>query len=769
MRFRFAHKFTTYLAVLSALATLAVANAVPAPAMLGIALVACVSWFADPGTALSRFISHVGTGIRVLALLLFAYTCVGIFRAFPEPDATQLLYFILFLVGLKLMQRHSNRDYLHLHILSFLLVLAAAWLSQSALFALGFALYVIASLWALTLFHLRREIEKNYLTKKAQVSSAQKVTVARVLESRRVVGRRFFVATGLAGVGVLLGAAFVFAVAPRIGVGFLTGGVRRGRNVVGFSDHVRLGAHGALSGDNEAVVLRVALPRLTALASASEREDQIAQLYWRGTVYDTYGEGQWLRSRTHRLKTKLRDSPSPQGGTVWFVGHPEDKREGNSAAKRRYADLRRAERQEIQVVGLNHPVAFALDSPIAFEAPQQQTGEFVTVKFEARWAGESALRLVNRIGQRHEFPLNDYTGASYVAYSHDSVSRARADKSLSRSELAPQHMAAYLQVPDSIGDEVRTLAREITANEPTKAGKAGAIMRWLQKKKGYTTDLGRDFSFADPLEDFLLKQPAGHCEYFASAMAILLRLNDIPTRYVNGFLGGEWNDLSNRVTVRENRAHSWVESFFDGFGWTRLDATPTGYHSARMGRLRQIVDSLELWWSAWIIDFNAARQLRLARKLTSGLGLSKTPKQSGNSPWSSKAFWWASAAAFIVFIGFIVFRYVRTNRPGGLQTNRPRTHQGRQATRAYDKALELLARFDLRRGEAETPREFLSRARAGLKAPLTAFSEITRLYERQRFSPSIREERIETAHGELASLLSRLREELSDNRSQEPS
>jgi len=83
---------------------------------------------------------------------------------------------------------------------------------------------------------------------------------------------------------------------------------------------------------------------------------------------------------------------------------------------------------------------------------------------------------------------------------------------------------------------VRELALRLTRDKSDAAAKVDAVAKWLQATHSYTTDLKRDTSIPDPLEDFLFHQSAGHCEYFASAAAILLRLGGVPTRYVNGFL-----------------------------------------------------------------------------------------------------------------------------------------------------------------------------------------------------------------------------------------
>ena len=164
------------------------------------------------------------------------------------------------------------------------------------------------------------------------------------------------------------------------------------------------------------------------------------------------------------------------------------------------------------------------------------------------------------------------------------------------------------------------LAKKITAGRTNAPAKLLAIIDWLRTTHEYTTNLQRNPAIADPLEDFLFEQKAGHCEYFASATAVLLRASGVPSRYVNGFLGGEWNEIGHYVAVRENRAHSWAEAYMGELGWMRVDATPPNRSLFRMGRLRQIFDSIDFFWGRWVVGYDLGRQIELARRLGHGLG-----------------------------------------------------------------------------------------------------------------------------------------------------
>src|SRR6202008_3744488 len=109
-----------------------------------------------------------------------------------------------------------------------------------------------------------------------------------------------------------------------------------------------------------------------------------------------------------------------------------------------------------------------------------------------------------------------------------------------------------------------------------------------------------------PLEDFLFVQRRGHCEYFATALAILLRTQGIPTRVVNGFFGGEWNEFGGYYAVRQGDAHAWVEGYFPEAGWVMFDPTPTAPLSRGgiFGFFDRLYDAARIRWFTYVIDYD---------------------------------------------------------------------------------------------------------------------------------------------------------------------
>ena len=129
----------------------------------------------------------------------------------------------------------------------------------------------------------------------------------------------------------------------------------------------------------------------------------------------------------------------------------------------------------------------------------------------------------------------------------------------------------WLGLPADLDPQVRTLAAELTI-EGSAADQAEHLMRWLYTDFTYTR-IPTPSTARQPLSDFLFVTRTGHCEYFAAALAVLLRAQGISSRVVNGLRGGERQDDGSMV-FRQRDAHAWVELHVPGVGWQRLDPTP---------------------------------------------------------------------------------------------------------------------------------------------------------------------------------------------------
>ncbi len=131
----------------------------------------------------------------------------------------------------------------------------------------------------------------------------------------------------------------------------------------------------------------------------------------------------------------------------------------------------------------------------------------------------------------------------------------------------------YLQLPDATPQRVRTLARDLTATQPTPYDRAIAIESYLREFP-YTLDVPPPTGQPDIADYFLFELQKGYCDYYATAMVVLARAAGIPARMVVGYATGNYDIVNARYVVTEADAHAWVEIYFPGYGWIEFE--PTG-------------------------------------------------------------------------------------------------------------------------------------------------------------------------------------------------
>ena len=166
----------------------------------------------------------------------------------------------------------------------------------------------------------------------------------------------------------------------------------------------------------------------------------------------------------------------------------------------------------------------------------------------------------------------------------------------------------------AIDPRIITLANRLDPGGTT-AERARAFERYLRTNFSYTTDLLSE-EVSDPLAYFLFERKAGHCEYFASAMAVMLRAVHIPSRIATGFQSGVYNPMTGWQVLRASDAHSWVEAWAPGPGWLTFDPTPPS--NSPQGKpwstLALYLDTAEMWWQRWVVDYDLEHQLYLASR-----------------------------------------------------------------------------------------------------------------------------------------------------------
>ncbi len=281
-------------------------------------------------------------------------------------------------------------------------------------------------------------------------------------------------------------------------------------------------------------------------------------LYWRGIVLDYFDGSSWRR--LHRERPAGKRSEFVRGGQV---------------------------AQTIYLEPYGNRYLFALDKPSSISA------RHVTRYDDLTYA------LPSNVSKRIRYEsLSVPSGVLY-------------DNAINAS--------VYLQLPEGKLGKIRELVKSLSSGR-NKEDIAWDMLRFF-KSGGFRYTMKNMPVSADPLGDFLFKYKYGNCEYFASAMAVMLRVAGIPSRIVGGYKGGYYNATGEYYLVPQKNAHVWVEAYLKD-GWVRLDPTPLGMESFVSLRkkdfffkLRLFLDTMNYYWNASVINYDFSKQLMLFHKL----------------------------------------------------------------------------------------------------------------------------------------------------------
>ena len=248
-----------------------------------------------------------------------------------------------------------------------------------------------------------------------------------------------------------------------------------------------------------------------------------------------------------------------------------------------------------------------LESPVLFAAPRVVAlqGDLPYVRVDE----EGSIQT-----RRHDFERIIYKALS-------DTNEPRMDQLRNDLRPLPVPYYRYLQLPERLDARIAPLATTIVlhANASNRYDTAKAIESYLQREYAYSFDMKA--TGPEPVADFLFNVKAGHCEYFASAMVLLLRTRGIAARLVNGFLPGEYNDAASAYTVRQQDAHSWVEVYFpETRAWVTFDPTPPAGRTepVRTGfaaQLQKYGEAIELLWFQYVVGYDKQEQRSLATSI----------------------------------------------------------------------------------------------------------------------------------------------------------
>jgi protein-glutamine gamma-glutamyltransferase len=655
------------------------------------------------------------TATRLVVAYLFVFPVDALFisRALAGESANTQLYsallaavhFLLFVTTVRLYSASTDRDAVFLSMLSFAGVLASAVFTVDTSFLVFFLIFLLFAVGVFVGLEIRRGAT-------GAVYPGLDTDIHRE--------RRFYRALALAALSLALGAVAVgsvlFFVFPRFNAGYFARAGIRPSLMSGFSDSVELGQIGEIK-KNNAVVMRV----------ETGAPINYPLLRWRGIALTTFDGRRWYSNELQRqVRMPTRD------GWITLITRPE--LEGRAALQVRY-------------VALLEPLASnALFGPAQVVALRGnfsgEGGGFTDTPQRGFLNVDSTGSIYN---QTHSLTQIRYQGISMLPVARPPEAR------FASTDYPEKIRVTYLQLPERLDRRIPELARRASGTANNPFDKSIAIENYLRTNFAYTLNLAGKPG-ADPLPHFLFETKAGHCEYFASAMAVMLRTLGIPSREVNGFLPGEYNDVAGDYIVRASDAHSWVEAYFPGSGWITFDPTPPSNDDASglLSRLALYMDWFQLTWNEWIINYDFSHQALLARNV----GKASTDwreawrrkfhdfQERGMDTltlWQFKHRWLRVALPVLLIWGLVVLRFDwlrsffrwlsllwQTTRPEG-ERNNPQL-----ASRLYAELMRVLAKRGFLRPEGQTPREFAaSLALQTSLAPMVR--EFTDIYAQVRF------------------------------------
>jgi len=360
---------------------------------------------------------------------------------------------------------------------------------------------------------------------------------------------------------VLIGGGLFFLI-PRVGAGYFARTSLPPLLLSGFTDSVELGQIGELK-KGSAIVMHA--HRVSGIP--------FPVLKWRGVALDSFDGIRWFRKDSERRIVR------PENSTYLF--------------------RREAVRGDVTTFNI-------LLEPIA-----------TTTLFGPLHVRQISGRQLSGVEiDRNASLFSRYQQSQRLQYQVQSeiVKRVNTDPHPAIAPVVPAVIqATYLQLPENLDRRIRTLAEEITRDARTPLEKAIRVESYLRREYEYTLSLTWDPG-KEPLATFLFQHKAGHCEYFASAMAVLLRAAGVPTRIVNGFLMGEYNPVGDAYIVRESDAHSWVEVYLPVSGWTEFDPTPGDSNQPDSGLFSQLhnyADAMGLFWNTYVLTYDTDSQGQL--------------------------------------------------------------------------------------------------------------------------------------------------------------
>ncbi|HMP02082.1 MAG TPA: transglutaminase-like domain-containing protein, partial [Gemmatales bacterium] len=658
------------------------------------------------------------------------------------------------LLVVKLLRPKGIRDYWMLHLLGLMQVVLASVLAMSnkldrdaPLFPLMVLVYFLSFVWVLLNFTLYFDGVPDRLTISPSPSGGWRQGVP---PQETITRPRLRPVLGWFLASLLLGLVLFFVV-PRGSDGMGTG-LRPTSSRVGFKPSVDLTTEGPLGNSEERVF------RVSAQDSLGQEVRLLPDLRWRGVVCSKYAEGLWSITGRDSMGINTREvfktASAPPAG-MWRLSYTMDVRRVRTAGDLREREMGESSPGQTTIFlmetlrlrgrpgeAVGYPrVRIPDDAPRADRAAENITpygrtwvggiGFNISTQQGALWAMLPPLRPARDLYYEQEIAIGDVNLTEW----DEMLPLPRfGDSSPFDSYLFGEH-PTLLQVPDGLqrSGHLKRISDELLRAEgvPPDASpqqKAKALERALGQSDrfAYSSFRRRQDTQLDPNEDFLLNVKSGHCERFASALALMLRVQGIPSRLVIGFRGGDWNNPGRYLEVRELHAHAWVEAAIElettrtaanlprRVRWLSLDPTPGNEDLANreQGFFIQNLSFAKMIWEFFILDFSGDMQRRQFLQRLDFLGLHTFAE------WIASLGWIGVLLVIALFIACSALAFLLVWL---LRVLRERWRAQRTLSRLrslvipfYQRLLDWLARRRLVPRPAQTAAELAARAREQL-------------------------------------------------------
>jgi hypothetical protein len=522
-------------------------------------------------------------GFRTLKrALCITYGCFIPLSLFMLGLMQAVIALVIFIQGWLMIGEKTGKSWYQIHLMSFFLLLAAVVQRPEPGIALVLAGFVVAVIWAFVA--LRIQVERGAMDRirPARVADLSGVLRSGGAQSGSVFDAGLFGALALLSVVALLLTVGLFLATPRVEAG-LFGREDRERAVTGLTDTVRLAGGMSIYQDQRAV-MRVEFP--------DEPEGVYApagQLYWRVTTLSRFSGSEWSR-------LGLQDHHVPGVAPV------------NAETQTTGKEEERSRREGTRLV---HQVIFLDDTPTAalpcLDLVQSVRLPEETKRMSVHW--DPNLDLTMQLETRGPRRLSYDAYSEVVSPTEDQLRGAKWDYAAN----LPPHDLQLLTYHELL-PATRRLVDPVVRGKQSPYEVMLALEAWLSGPDFlYTLDLP-PLPASNGIDYFLTKTRRGHCELFASALALMARSRGIPARVVSGYRGGDFSPIDRAYSVRASMAHLWVEAYFNGLGWVRFDPSPqTDLDTTRLGTLRAAISRQmlrgKMFWYQSVMGFQGGWRL----------------------------------------------------------------------------------------------------------------------------------------------------------------